>query len=166
MSTVLDIGCLAGAAPYSFAGLRNAVRREEAFRQELIAGAILAPAAMWLRDSGIKRAALLGSLMLVLIVELMNSAIEATADRIGTERNELSARAIDLASPADLTLPAQRADDMRSYAAGVGTRGLVLSVPARHTLRGLDLRLLRRAAGIHRLSTANETEGDRIAQDD
>ena len=102
VSTVLDIGRLARAAHYSFAGLRNAVRREAAFRQEPIAGAILAPAAMWLRDSRIERAALLGSLMLVLIVKLVSSAIEATVTRVEMERNELSARAKDLASAAVL----------------------------------------------------------------
>ena len=96
----LDIGRIAKASRYTFSGLRDALRHHTAFGQELVLGIILTPIAIWLSDEGLERAMLLGSLMLVLIVELVNSAIETTVDRIGTERNELSARAKDLGSAA------------------------------------------------------------------
>ncbi len=88
------------AALYSWQGLRAAVRYEEAFRLELIAVLFLAPLALWLGQSGVERALLLGSLLLVLIVELVNSAIEAVVDRIGVEHHELSGRAKDIGSAA------------------------------------------------------------------
>lgn len=58
------------------------------------------PAAMWLGETGLERAALIASLLLVLIVELMNTAVETIVDRIGTERNEISGRAKDVGSAA------------------------------------------------------------------
>ena len=88
------------ATLYSWRGLRAAVRYEEAFRLELIAVLFLAPLALWLGQSGVERALLLGSLLLVLIVELVNSAIEAVVDRIGVEHHELSGRAKDIGSAA------------------------------------------------------------------
>ncbi len=88
------------AAGYSWKGLTAAYKNEEAFRQELIIFCILAPLGLLLGDTGTQRALLLGSLILVLIVELLNSAIEAVADRIGTEQHELSGRAKDIASAA------------------------------------------------------------------
>ena len=91
---------LAGALRYSWAGLRDGVRHQAALRQELAVGAVLAPIAVWLGQGGLERAMLLGSLTLVLIVELLNSAIETVVDRIGTEDNELSRRAKDLGSAA------------------------------------------------------------------
>lgn len=102
MSSTLDIGHVIRAARYAFDGLRSAVKHQRAFRQELALGAILAPAAVWLGDDGLQRAVLLVSLVLVLIVELLNSAIETVVDRIGAERNQLSAQAKDLASAAVL----------------------------------------------------------------
>ena len=99
---IADIGRLFGAARYSLAGLRAAVRHHTAFRQELILGVILAPVGLWLGDGGLERAVLVGALALVLIVELLNSAIETAVDRIGQERNELSGRAKDLGSAAVL----------------------------------------------------------------
>ncbi len=100
MASVLDVGRLVRAARYSYTGFRDAFRHEAAFRQELIVGAGLTPIAILLGESGLERAVLLASLLLVLIVELLNSAIEAVVDRVGTEHHELSRQAKDLASAA------------------------------------------------------------------
>ena len=96
----LDIGRIVRAARYSFAGLRSAVVGEAAFRQELILGAVLTPVAIWLGEDGVERALMVGVLLLVLIVELVNSAIEAAVDRVGEEAHDLSRRAKDLGSAA------------------------------------------------------------------
>jgi diacylglycerol kinase (ATP) len=87
----------------SWGGFRGAWREEAAFRQEIAAGVVLVPLALWLGDTGLERAVLLGSLLVVVIVELLNSAIEATVDRIGTERHRLSGLAKDLGSAAVAT---------------------------------------------------------------
>lgn len=87
----------------SWKGYVGAFREEAAFRQELAAGVVLVPLAVWLGRTGIERALLLGSLLLVLIVELLNSAVEATVDRIGTERHSLSGLAKDIGSAAVAT---------------------------------------------------------------
>ena len=96
----LDLSRIVRAAKYSYKGLRNAVVREAAFRQELILATVLAPVAIWLGDSGTERALMIGVLLIVLIVELLNSAIETTVDRIGAEFHELSGIAKDLGSAA------------------------------------------------------------------
>ncbi len=88
------------ATHYSAKGLRAAFASEEAFRQELLIVAVLAPVGLWLGRSAGERALLVGSLLLTLIVELLNSAIEAAIDRIGPERHELSGRAKDMGSAA------------------------------------------------------------------
>ena len=88
------------AARCSWAWLHAAWRNEEAFRQEAIAAIVLMPFALWLGENGVERALLGGSLVLVLVVELLNSAIEAAIDRIGPERHELAGRAKDLSSAA------------------------------------------------------------------
>jgi diacylglycerol kinase (ATP) len=88
------------AAGYSMSGLRAAVTHEEAFRLELMAMIVLLPLAIWLGQSGIEYALLIGSLLLVLIVELINSALEAVVDRVGVEHHELSGRAKDIGSAA------------------------------------------------------------------
>ena len=88
------------ATGYSLAGLRAAVRYEEAFRQELVVLAVAVPVALWLGNTGVERALLIGSCLLVLVVELVNSAIEAAVDRVGSERHELAGRAKDLGSAA------------------------------------------------------------------
>ncbi|MEO8281440.1 MAG: diacylglycerol kinase [Ideonella sp.] len=88
------------AAGYSIAGLRCAYRNESAFRQEIWLAVCLLPFAVWLGRSWIETALLAGSVMLVLIVELLNSAIEAAIDRVSFELHELSRRAKDLASAA------------------------------------------------------------------
>jgi len=91
---------LVNAAGYSFAGLSAALRHEDAFRTELMLCLILVPVALWLGPSVVGRALMIGSLGLVLIVELLNSAIEATVDRISLENHLLAKRAKDLGSAA------------------------------------------------------------------
>jgi len=88
------------ATLYSRDGLRDAWRHEAAFRQELLLAAILFPLGLYLGQNGIERALLAGSVMLVLIVELLNSAVEAVVDRVSAERHDLSKRAKDLGSAA------------------------------------------------------------------
>lgn len=88
------------ATRYSLMGLASAWRTEAAFRQEVILFMILAPAGCWLGDSGTERALLVGSLLLVLIVELLNSGLEAAIDRIGPEIHPLSKQSKDVASAA------------------------------------------------------------------
>jgi len=91
---------LLAATGYSLAGLRAAWRHEAAFRQEVVLALVLAPLAFWLGETSLQRLLLLGSCLLVLVVELLNSAIEAVVDRIGPELHELSGRAKDLGSAA------------------------------------------------------------------
>ncbi len=85
---------------YSLQGLKAALRHEAAFAEELILVAIMLPIGIWASDNNIERALLIGSLFLILITELLNSAIEAVVDRIGPEHHELSGRAKDLGSAA------------------------------------------------------------------
>ncbi|WP_018140686.1 MULTISPECIES: diacylglycerol kinase [unclassified Thioalkalivibrio] len=87
---------------YSWRGLCEAFRHESAFRQELALVAVLVPVAVWQGETGVERALLVGSLLLILVVELLNSAVEAAVDRFGDERHPLSARAKDMASAAVL----------------------------------------------------------------
>lgn len=88
------------AGSYSLKGLKAALRFEEAFRLELMAVIVLMPLGLWLGNSGAEKALLAGSLMIVLMVELLNSALEAIVDRVGTEFHTLSGRAKDLGSAA------------------------------------------------------------------
>lgn len=90
------------AAGYSWAGLKAAYIGESAFRQETWLCVLATPLAFWLADGWVQAALLLGSLVLVLIVELLNSAIEAVVDRVSFERHELSKRAKDIGSAAVL----------------------------------------------------------------
>ena len=83
---------------FSLAGLREAWRNEAAFRQECVLVAILTPAAFWYGQTAVERGLLIGSCWLVLIVELLNSAVEAVVDRVGTDHHRLSGRAKDLGS--------------------------------------------------------------------
>ena len=87
---------------YSRAGFAAAFRHEAAFRQELALCGLLAPLGWWLGESGLERALMLGSLMIVLIVELLNSAVEAVVDRVSTEHHPLAKRAKDIGSAAVL----------------------------------------------------------------
>ncbi|MHB8256564.1 MAG: diacylglycerol kinase [Acidiferrobacterales bacterium] len=97
---VTDPGRVMRAAGYSLSGLRAAFRTEAAFRQEVIVFALLAPLGLWLGRDGVERALLLGSLFQVLIVELLNSAVEAAVDRVGRKWHELAGRAKDMGSAA------------------------------------------------------------------
>ena len=90
------------ALHYSVAGLREAYRCEDAFRQEALLALILVPVSLFLPVSGTGRALMIGSVLLVLIVELVNSAIEAAVDRISLDRHHLSKRAKDIGSAAVL----------------------------------------------------------------
>lgn len=93
-------GRLWNALRYSMRGLAHALRVESAFRQELIGAAILVPLALALALPALETLALIGSVVLVLIVELVNSSIEAAIDRISLDHHRLSGRAKDLGSAA------------------------------------------------------------------
>ncbi len=88
------------AASYSWAGLKAAFRHEDAFRQEVFLLVPLLPLALYLGDTGIERALLIAPLLGVLIVELLNSAVEAAVDRVSLERHPLIKRAKDMGSAA------------------------------------------------------------------
>lgn len=88
------------AAGYSWLGLKAAFVNEAAFRQELLLFVILTPAAFWIGSTNVEIVILIGSLFIVLITELLNSAIEAVVDRTGSEKHELSGRAKDIGSAA------------------------------------------------------------------
>ncbi|WP_018076866.1 diacylglycerol kinase [Thiobacillus denitrificans] len=88
------------AATYSWSGLTAAFRHEDAFRQEVFLALLLIPLALVLGETGIARALMIGAVLLVLIVELLNSAIEAAVDRISLEHNLLIKRAKDMGSAA------------------------------------------------------------------
>jgi diacylglycerol kinase (ATP) len=90
------------AAGYSWAGLCSGVRHESAFRQEVLLAAVLLPAAFVLGRQWIEVSLLAGSVLLVLVVELLNSAVEAVVDRISYEHHELAGRAKDYGSAAVL----------------------------------------------------------------
>jgi diacylglycerol kinase (ATP) len=88
------------AARYSIAGLKAAFRHEGAFRQEVLLAAILIPVALLLPAPGGGKALMVGSVVLVLVVELLNSAIEAAVDRISLDEHALARRAKDIGSAA------------------------------------------------------------------
>ena len=88
------------AAKYSKQGLAHAWRHEAAFRQEVALTLVMTPLGLWLGSNPLERTLLIGSCILVLVVELLNSAVEAAIDRHGDEFNELSGRAKDLGSAA------------------------------------------------------------------
>jgi diacylglycerol kinase (ATP) len=91
------------ACGYSWLGYKAAFKNESAFRQELFAGLLLLPVAIIFSETRVELAILLGSLFLVLMVELLNSGIEAIVDRVSDEHHELSGRAKDLGSAAVTT---------------------------------------------------------------
>ena len=93
---------LARAFGNSLKGFVGAFREEAAFRQELALAVVVIPVGLWLGRNGIERVLLIAPMFLVLIVELLNSAIEATVDRIGLERHKLSGLAKDIGSAAVL----------------------------------------------------------------
>ena len=90
------------AAGASWKGLLGAYREEAAFRQELGLSVLVIPLGLWLGRTGVERAVLVAPMLLVLIVELLNSAVEATVDRIGLERHVLAGLAKDIGSAAVL----------------------------------------------------------------
>ena len=93
-------GRLVRATKFSMQGFNAAFRHEAAFRQELGFFVVMAPLAFWLGKTNIEVAILIGSLFIVLMVELLNSAIEAVVDRFGDELNDLAGRAKDMGSAA------------------------------------------------------------------
>jgi diacylglycerol kinase (ATP) len=93
---------LLNAFNYSCAGIREAYRNEDAFRQEVLLAFVLLPLAFWLDADAIGRVLMVGSVLLLLIVELLNSAIEATVDRISLDDHRLAKRAKDIGSAAVL----------------------------------------------------------------
>lgn len=115
-ASVFDFAHVTRALGYSLAGLRAAWKKETAFRQELALFVVLAPLALWLGRTGIERALMFGTLVMVLVVEVLNSALEAVVDRQGTEHHELAGQAKDMGSAAVLL----------SMAAAASTWGLIL----------------------------------------
>ena len=91
---------LANAFGYSIAGTLAAFKHEDAFRQEVILSAFLIPLALYLGQTGVEQALMIASILLVIIVELLNSSVEATVDRISVKRHKLSKRAKDIGSAA------------------------------------------------------------------
>jgi len=91
---------IVNACLFSMAGFKAVWEHEEAFRQEVCLLIVAIPVALWLTGNNIERVLLIGSVVVVLLVELFNSAIEATIDRIGLEHHELSGRAKDIGSSA------------------------------------------------------------------
>jgi len=97
---LLDLGRVWRATGYSVAGFKAALKNETAFRQEFALFVILAPLGLWLGRDGVERSLLVGCLLLVLLVELLNSAIETVVNRVGQNHHELSGQAKDIASAA------------------------------------------------------------------
>ena len=91
---------LINAFGYSIEGFKSAFKNEDAFRQELILAIILIPTGILIGENGFQKALLVSSILAVLIVELLNSGIEATVDRISLEKNSLAKRAKDIGSAA------------------------------------------------------------------
>lgn len=97
------IGRIWHATLYSLAGIRAAWENEAAFRQEVLLSLVMMPSAFWVGGNAVERLMLIGSCLIVLITELLNSAVEAAIDRIGDDHHRLSARAKDLGSAAVFT---------------------------------------------------------------
>jgi len=91
---------LANAFTYSVAGTLAAFKHEDAFRQEVILSVVLIPLAIYLGQTAIDQALMIASILLIIIVELLNSSVEATVDRISVKRHKLSKRAKDIGSAA------------------------------------------------------------------
>jgi diacylglycerol kinase (ATP) len=102
LQSLVDGGRVVRAFGYSLKGLRAAYKKESAFRQELILALVMIPAGLWLGRSAVERALLVGSVLLVLVVELLNSAVEAVVDRGGKDWDKLAGRAKDMGSAAVL----------------------------------------------------------------
>ena len=93
---------LLNALGYSRDGLKAAWQNEAAFREEILLAAIAIPLALFLARSGVERALLIGSILLILLVEILNSALEAVVDKASPEKHELAKRAKDMGSAAVL----------------------------------------------------------------
>jgi diacylglycerol kinase (ATP) len=91
---------LVRAFGYSFQGFAHTWREEAAFRQEVLLGVVVVPAGLFFGHSGVERALLVAPMLLILIVEMLNSAVEAVVDRAGTERHPLAGMAKDMGSAA------------------------------------------------------------------
>ena len=105
MNKLKRLGGLSRLLPalrYSLQGLKTAWRQEAAFRQEILLTAIMLPLAIWLADTVIEHLLLIGSLLLILIIELINTSIERAIDRISLTSHPLSKQAKDLGSAAVL----------------------------------------------------------------
>lgn len=100
MANSHSLARLIRATGFSWAGLVAAWRHEPAFREEVLLSILLTPVAFWLGSDATERSLLLGSLFIVLIAELLNSALETLTDRFSTERHALSGRVKDLGSAA------------------------------------------------------------------
>lgn len=88
------------ATGYSIAGLKAAWQEEAAFRQEVLLSIVMIPAAFWVGETAVQRILLIASVFIVLITEILNSAVEAVVDRIGSDPHPLSGRAKDMGSAA------------------------------------------------------------------
>jgi diacylglycerol kinase (ATP) len=93
---------IVNATFFSLAGLRAAWKNEAAFRQECLLAFVMLPISFWLGRTAVERSLLIASVLLVLVVELLNSAVESVVDRIGTDHHSLSGRAKDQGSAAVL----------------------------------------------------------------
>src|SRR5260221_5240529 len=93
---------LVRAFGYSFQGFRHTWREEAAFRQEVLLSLLLIPAGLYFGNSGVERALLVSPMLLILVVEILNSAVEAVVDRSRTERHPLAGMAKDMGSAAVL----------------------------------------------------------------
>ena len=93
-----ELSRLGAAAGYSWAGFRVAVRTQASVRTDLLLALVLVPLALWLGDSGLERAVLVASVVLLLLAELVNTAVELVVDRVGSEWHELSKQAKDVGS--------------------------------------------------------------------
>ncbi len=93
---------LVKATQFSWKGLRAAFTNEQAFRQEVYLSIVLIPLALYLGENGLECALLISVVLLILIIELINSSIEAIVDRVSTDHHELSGRAKDIGSAAVL----------------------------------------------------------------
>ncbi len=100
MREMFDVVRIMQSFVHSFRGLWDAIVNEVPFQQEVALTVVLVPVALWLGQDGVERALLVGSLFVVLVSELMNSAIESAVDRVGLERHELSRKAKDFGSAA------------------------------------------------------------------
>ena len=96
----IGITRLLRAFGYSFQGFRHTWREEAAFRQEVALALIVVPAGLYFGRTGIERALLVSPMLLILVVEILNSAVEAVVDRLGSERHPLAGMAKDMGSAA------------------------------------------------------------------